>query len=86
MIVRAAWCPLCRMGTWQAQYDPVGEWAMPVFVANGDSDPTILPYLSDLLAGLLSRARVKIYPDAAHGFLFQHHAEFARDVDVFLGG
>jgi hypothetical protein len=40
MIVRAAWCPLCRMGTWQAQYDAVGEWAMPVFVANGDSDPT----------------------------------------------
>jgi pimeloyl-ACP methyl ester carboxylesterase len=59
---------------------------MPVFVANGDSDPTILPYLSYLLAGLISRARVKIYPDAAHGFLFQHHAEFARDVDVFLGG
>jgi hypothetical protein len=29
---------------------------------------------------------VKIYPDAADGFLFQHHAEFARDVDVFLGG
>jgi len=28
---------------------------------------------------------VKIYPDAAHGFLFQHHAEFARDVDAFLG-
>ena len=28
---------------------------------------------------------MKIYPDAAHGFLFQHHAEFARDVDAFLG-
>jgi hypothetical protein len=27
-----------------------------------------------------------IYPDAAHGFLFQHHAEFARDVDEFLTG
>jgi hypothetical protein len=72
--------------TWQAQYGAVCEWGMPVFVANGDSDPTILPYLSDLLAGLISRARVKIYPDAADGFLFQHHAEFTRDVDVFLGG
>jgi pimeloyl-ACP methyl ester carboxylesterase len=30
------------------------------------------------------QAQVKIYPDAAHGFLFQHHAEFARDVDAFL--
>jgi hypothetical protein len=27
---------------------------------------------------------VKIYPDSAHGFLFQHHAEFAADVDAFL--
>jgi hypothetical protein len=27
---------------------------------------------------------VKIYPDSAHGFLFQHHAEFAGDVDAFL--
>jgi pimeloyl-ACP methyl ester carboxylesterase len=37
-----------------------------------------------LLAGLIPQARVKIYPDAAHGFLFQHHAEFARDADAFL--
>jgi hypothetical protein len=24
------------------------------------------------------------YPDAAHGFLFQHHAAFAADVVQFL--
>ena len=57
---------------------------MPVFVANGDSDPMILPHYSYLLAGLIPQARVKIYPDSAHGFLFQHHAEFGRDVDEFL--
>jgi hypothetical protein len=28
---------------------------------------------------------VKIYPDAAHGFLFQHHEDFAADVNAFLG-
>jgi hypothetical protein len=27
---------------------------------------------------------VKIYPDSAHGFLFQHHAEFAADCEAFL--
>jgi hypothetical protein len=27
---------------------------------------------------------VKIYPDSAHGFLFQHHAQFAADVGEFL--
>jgi pimeloyl-ACP methyl ester carboxylesterase len=36
------------------------------------------------VAGLIPQARLKTYPDAAHGFLFQHHAEFAADVDAFL--
>jgi pimeloyl-ACP methyl ester carboxylesterase len=81
-----------------AQYDAVCAWGQPnhsllervsaidkpVFVANGDSDPMILPRYSYLLAGLIPAARLKTYPDAAHGFLFQHHAEFAADVDAFL--
>ena len=49
-----------------------------------DSDPMILPHYSYLLAGLIPQARVKIYPDSAHGFLFQHHAEFAANVEAFL--
>ena len=57
---------------------------LPVFVANGDSDPMILPRYSYLLAGLLPDARVTIYPDSAHGFLFQHHSQFAADVHAFL--
>jgi pimeloyl-ACP methyl ester carboxylesterase len=57
---------------------------MPVFVANGDSDPMILPHYSHLLAGLMPQAQVKMYPDAAHGFLFQHQVEFAADVAGFL--
>jgi pimeloyl-ACP methyl ester carboxylesterase len=86
--------------TREAQYDAVCTWGipdhgllqrlsaidMPVFVANGDSDPMILPHYSYLLAGLIPHARVKIYPDSAHGFLFQHHAEFAADVGAFLAG
>ena len=57
---------------------------LPVFVANGDSDPMILPRYSYLLAGLLPNARLTIYSDSAHGFLFQHHSQFAADVDAFL--
>ena len=82
-----------------AQYDAVCAWGipnhsllervaaieLPVFVANGDSDPMILPRYSHLLAGLLPDARLQIYPDSAHGFLFQHHARFAADVHAFLG-
>jgi pimeloyl-ACP methyl ester carboxylesterase len=84
--------------TRQAQYDAVCAWGipdhsllqrvaaieLPVFVANGDSDPMILPRYSHLLAGLLPKARITIYPDSAHGFLFQHHAQFAADVNAFL--
>jgi pimeloyl-ACP methyl ester carboxylesterase len=44
----------------------------------------ILPHYSRLLAGLVPQARLKIYPDAAHGFLFQHRTEFAADVSEFL--
>ena len=81
-----------------AQYDAVCTWGIPdhgllervrsidqpVFLANGDSDPMILPHYTYLLAGLIPQARVKIYADSAHGFLFQHHEEFAADVQAFL--
>jgi pimeloyl-ACP methyl ester carboxylesterase len=84
--------------TRQAQYDAVCTWGipqhaelervsalqLPVFIANGDSDPMIRPHYSYLLAGLIPQAQLKIYPDAAHGFLFQHHAAFAADVTQFL--
>jgi pimeloyl-ACP methyl ester carboxylesterase len=84
--------------TRQAQYDAVCDWGIPnhaalqrvsaighpVFIANGDSDPMIPPHFSYLLAGLIPQASVKIYPDAAHGFLFQHAGEFAADITEFL--
>jgi pimeloyl-ACP methyl ester carboxylesterase len=84
--------------TRQAQYHAVCDWGipnhsllqrvaaidLPVFVANGDSDPMILPRYSWLLAGLLPDARLTIYPDSAHGFLFQHYSRFAADVNAFL--
>jgi len=81
-----------------AQYDAVCSWGIPdhgqlervtaieqpALVANGDSDPMILPRYAHLLAGLLPNARLEIYPDAAHGFLFQHHDAFVADVDALL--
>jgi pimeloyl-ACP methyl ester carboxylesterase len=84
--------------TRKAQYDAVCAWGipnhsllqrvaaidLPVFVANGDSDPMILPRYSYLLAGLLPDARLIVYPDSAHGFLFQHYGQFAADVNAFL--
>ena len=84
--------------TREAQYDAVCTWGipdhgklqrlaaldMPVLVAGGDSDPMILPHYSYLLAGLIPQARIRIYPDTAHGFLFQDHAMVAADIEAFL--
>ena len=85
--------------TRQAQYDAVCAWGIPdhsllqrvsaidapVFVASGDNDPMILAHYSYLLAGLIPHATGEdTYPGSAHGFLFQHHAEFAGDVEAFL--
>jgi pimeloyl-ACP methyl ester carboxylesterase len=84
--------------TRNAQYDAVMRWGtpdfgllqrlaaieQPVFVANGDDDRMILPWYSHLTAALIPDAFVKLYPDAAHGFLFQHAQTFAADVHAFL--
>ena len=37
-----------------------------------------------LLAGLIPNAQIRIYPDAAHGFLFQYPTEVAAQVSTFL--
>ncbi|MFI9560964.1 alpha/beta fold hydrolase [Nonomuraea endophytica] len=84
--------------TRNAQYDAVLKWGtpnfgllqrltalqQPVFVANGDDDRMILPWYSYLTANLIPNAVVKLYPDSAHGFLYQHAKEFANDVNQFL--
>jgi len=84
--------------TRNAQYDAVLKWGtpnlallqrlsaikQPTFIANGDNDRMIPPWYSHLTASLIPDALVKLYPDAAHGFLFQHAQAFASDVGDFL--
>jgi pimeloyl-ACP methyl ester carboxylesterase len=84
---RAQYDAICTWGIPNAsQLDRLNAIEIPVFVANGDSDRMILPRYSHLLAGLLPNAQLTIYPDAAHGFLFQHHIAFAADATAFLKG
>ena len=87
-----------NVATRNAQYDAVVEWGVPdhnklqrlaaiqqpTFVANGDDDLMCPPRLTHLMGGLIPNAEVKIYPDAGHGFLWQHHTEFGADVKAFL--
>jgi len=81
-----------------AQYDAVVEWGIPdhaalqrltgirspTLVIQGDNDLMIPTKLSFLMAGLIPDARIRIYPDAAHGFLFQYPSEVAAEVNAFL--
>jgi pimeloyl-ACP methyl ester carboxylesterase len=81
-----------------AQYDAVCEWgipdhaalqrlraiANPTLVLQGDNDLMIPTKLSHLLAGLIPDAQIRIYPDAAHGFLFQYPREVAAAINEFL--
>jgi pimeloyl-ACP methyl ester carboxylesterase len=81
-----------------AQYDAIVVWgipdhaalqrltgiASPTLVIQGDDDLMIPTKLSHLLAGLIPDARIRIYPDSAHGFLFQYPTEVAADINAFL--
>jgi pimeloyl-ACP methyl ester carboxylesterase len=81
-----------------AQYDAIVEWGIPdhaalqrltgiespTLIIQGDDDLMIPTKLSHLMAGLIPDARIRIYPDAAHGFLFQYPDEVAAEVNAFL--
>ncbi|MFE4460311.1 alpha/beta fold hydrolase [Nocardia tengchongensis] len=87
-------------GVARAQYDAVVEWGIPdpsrlarlagitqpTLVASGDNDLMIPTVNSQLLVDHLPNARLRIFSDAAHGFLFQYPRQFATLVDEFLGG
>jgi pimeloyl-ACP methyl ester carboxylesterase len=82
-----------------AQYDAIVEWGIPdhgalqrltgirapTLIMQGDGDLMIPTKLSHLMAGLIPDAQIRIYPDAAHGFLFQEPEQVAGDVSAFLG-
>jgi pimeloyl-ACP methyl ester carboxylesterase len=81
-----------------AQYDAIVEWGIPdhgalqrltgivppTLVIQGDGDLMIPTKLSHLMAGLIPDAEIVIYPDSAHGFLFQQPERVAADIDAFL--
>ena len=82
-----------------AQIDAISTWGIPdptrlhrlagitqpTLAANGDNDVMVPTPNTRLLAERLPNARLSIYPGANHGFLFQYPAEFAAEVNAFLG-
>ncbi|KAE8445505.1 hypothetical protein EG329_013395 [Mollisiaceae sp. DMI_Dod_QoI] len=67
-------------------YERVRELKMPVVDANGDNDLLIPTVDSVKLAELLPNARLHIYPNSGHGFLYQYAELFAKHIDLFLDG
>lgn len=73
---------------WMAGDDPagrqVGRIHAPVLVADGTLDALDPTANAAILADSLRSARVALYPDAGHAFLFQDAAEFIATVDRFV--
>jgi len=65
-------------------WDRLPELEMPVLVANGAHDVMINSFASYSMSQRLPNAKVVLYSDAGHGFLFQHYAAFARELLEFL--
>ena len=61
-----------------------GSIKQPVLVANGVEDIMIPTYQSYALAQAIPHAKLIVYPDSGHGFLFQYGAAFGGEVLRFL--
>jgi pimeloyl-ACP methyl ester carboxylesterase len=60
------------------------ELSLPVLVANGVMDVMIPAEHSFAIARTAPNAKLVLYPDAGHAFLFQYAEEFSREVLAFL--
>jgi pimeloyl-ACP methyl ester carboxylesterase len=70
--------------TGSSVWDRLAEIGIPVLVANGAHDRMIDAYATYAMAGRLPNAKIVLYSDAGHGFLFQHADDFSGEVLTFL--
>jgi len=63
----------------------IGRIHVPTLVADGTQDAYNPVQNSYILAGSIRHARVVLFPDAGHAFLFQDASQFVPVVDEFLG-
>jgi pimeloyl-ACP methyl ester carboxylesterase len=73
------------LGTWEGVRSRLAELKLPVLVANGVDDVMIPAYGSYVISQEAPNAKLVLYPNAGHGFLFQHISDFAGEVNGFLG-
>jgi pimeloyl-ACP methyl ester carboxylesterase len=75
---------------WFAGRDPAGRQAaaisVPALIADGTADRIDAVRNDYALAKLIPDARLVLYPDAGHAFLFQDETPFTSLIESFLGG
>lgn len=84
--------------SWKAQLQAAGEVStpqtsllkripaikQPTLLANGDRDIMVPTSHSYEMFKVMPSAKLVLYPDSGHGFLFQHARDFGADVLQFL--
>jgi pimeloyl-ACP methyl ester carboxylesterase len=65
-------------------YSRLGEIKIPVLVANGSNDIMVPTINSFIMSQRIPNARLILYPDSGHGFLFQYPEEFVGHALGFL--
>jgi pimeloyl-ACP methyl ester carboxylesterase len=84
----AALAQRAAIGEWGTKrdraWDYLKEIKQPTLVINGSNDVIITTVNSFILQQRLPNAQLIIYPDSAHGSLFQYPETFVRHVSMFL--
>lgn len=81
-VVRAQLAAIGSIGS--GSWERLEEMTLPVLVANGMHDIMVSSAASYALAQKLPSAKLLLYSDAGHAFLFQHAEDFGREVLAFL--
>ncbi|MGP4669511.1 alpha/beta fold hydrolase [Agrobacterium pusense] len=74
------------ISTWPGVLHRVNELRLPILVANGAHDVMIPAYRSYVLSQQAADAKLVLYPNAGHAFLFQEIEDFSAEIDRFLEG
>ena len=87
---KAALAQRAAIASWGAKrehaWDYLKEIKQPTLVVNGGNDVVIYTINSYILQQNLPNAQLIIYPDSAHGSLYQYPELFVRHVSTFLSG
>ncbi|WP_257459628.1 alpha/beta fold hydrolase [Archangium lipolyticum] len=72
------------LSQWPGVRNRLRELTLPILVANGVSDVMLPAYRSYVISQEAPNAKLILYPDSGHAFLFQYIEEFTDEVHRFL--